>query len=128
MAPSQWRRRLHWGPGSSLLRDAYGGGALQEQRYNPELQKRSLANREQKQQDFDNFVVKLKEYSKSKKTSTVASIACIIKNLLIRLVVWDAAADAEAATKARALEEQQNLAASAKARSNEIRKEAISGK
>lgn len=40
------------------------------QKYNPELQKRSLENRLEKQQDFDNFVAKLKEYSKSDKPST----------------------------------------------------------
>ena len=34
-------------------------------RYNPELQKRSLENRYQKQKDFDDFVNRLKEYSKS---------------------------------------------------------------
>lgn len=38
-------------------------------RYNPELLKRSLENREQKQQEFDDFVTKLKEYSKSDKPS-----------------------------------------------------------
>ena len=36
-------------------------------RYNPELQRRSLENRRQKQEDFDQFVRKLKEYSKSDK-------------------------------------------------------------
>ncbi|KAL2758495.1 hypothetical protein ACRALDRAFT_1075069 [Sodiomyces alcalophilus JCM 7366] len=36
-------------------------------RYNPELQKRSLANREQIQADFDQYVKKLKEHSKSNK-------------------------------------------------------------
>lgn len=36
-------------------------------KYNPELQKRSLENRYQKQQDFDDFVGRLKEYSKSDK-------------------------------------------------------------
>ncbi|KAF9871907.1 nascent polypeptide-associated complex [Colletotrichum karsti] len=34
-------------------------------RYNPELQKRSLENREKTQAEFDHFVTKLKEYSKS---------------------------------------------------------------
>jgi len=38
-------------------------------KYNPELQKRSLENRVGRQQDFDNFVGKLKEYSKSDKPS-----------------------------------------------------------
>ncbi|EFQ29573.1 assembly factor cbp-4 [Colletotrichum graminicola] len=36
-------------------------------RYNPELQARSLANREKTQAEFDQFVTKLKEYSKSDK-------------------------------------------------------------
>ncbi|KAK5175320.1 Assembly factor cbp4 [Saxophila tyrrhenica] len=36
-------------------------------RYNPELQRRSLQNRQQKQEDFDNFVGRLKNYSKSDK-------------------------------------------------------------
>ena len=38
-------------------------------KYNPELQKRSLENRQQKQEDFDQFVRRLKEYSKSDKPS-----------------------------------------------------------
>jgi hypothetical protein len=38
-------------------------------KYNPELQKRSLENRQQKQQDFDDFVNRLKVYSKSDKPS-----------------------------------------------------------
>jgi hypothetical protein len=42
-------------------------------KYNPELQKRSLENRVAKQQDFDNFVGKLKEYSKSDKPSMFAA-------------------------------------------------------
>ncbi|KAJ9155673.1 hypothetical protein NKR23_g1812 [Pleurostoma richardsiae] len=36
-------------------------------KYNPELQKKSLENRFEKQKDFDDFVNKLKEYSKSDK-------------------------------------------------------------
>ncbi|KAI0540398.1 CBP4-domain-containing protein [Xylaria digitata] len=40
------------------------------QRYNPELQKKSLERRYEKQKDFDDFVVRLKEYSKSDKPST----------------------------------------------------------
>lgn len=39
-------------------------------RYNPELQKRSLENRLRKQEDFDHFVGKLKEYSRSDKPSS----------------------------------------------------------
>ncbi|KAF4496557.1 ubiquinol--cytochrome-c reductase assembly factor [Fusarium agapanthi] len=36
-------------------------------RYNPELRKKSLENREERQQEFDDFVTRLKEYSKSDK-------------------------------------------------------------
>lgn len=38
-------------------------------RYNPELQRRSLANRKERQEDFDQFVTRLKKYSKSDKPS-----------------------------------------------------------
>ncbi|RYP65355.1 hypothetical protein DL770_009028 [Monosporascus sp. CRB-9-2] len=36
-------------------------------RYNPELQKKSLERRYEKQKDFDDFVTQLKEYAKSDK-------------------------------------------------------------
>jgi hypothetical protein len=39
------------------------------QRYNPDLQKKALAGREQRQKDFDAFVGQLKELSKSDKPS-----------------------------------------------------------
>ncbi|KAK6607730.1 cbp4 domain-containing protein [Botrytis cinerea] len=42
-------------------------------KYNPELQKRSLENRVGKQEDFDNFVARLKEYSKSDRPSKFLS-------------------------------------------------------
>jgi hypothetical protein len=38
-------------------------------RYNPDLRKRSLENQEERQQEFDDFVGMLKEYSKSDKHS-----------------------------------------------------------
>ncbi len=44
-------------------------------KYNPELQKRSLENRMQKQEDFDHFAMKLREYSKSDKPSMSPSSA-----------------------------------------------------
>jgi hypothetical protein len=39
------------------------------QKYSPELQKKSLERRVERQQEFDDFVGKLKEYSKSDKPS-----------------------------------------------------------
>lgn len=41
-------------------------------KYNPDLQKKSLANRSQTQQEFNEFVGKLKEYSRSDKPSEYA--------------------------------------------------------
>ncbi|KAF2135430.1 uncharacterized protein K452DRAFT_293231 [Aplosporella prunicola CBS 121167] len=65
-------------------------------RYNPELQKRSLENRIGKQQEFDDFVTRLKEYSKSDKP------------------IWEAAAEAErvrsAAAREKVIDEQRQLA------------------
>jgi len=39
------------------------------QKYNPELKKKSLERRYERQKEFDDFVVKLKEQSKSDKPS-----------------------------------------------------------
>lgn len=79
-------------------------------RYNPDLQKRSLENRKERQEDFDKFVTNLKEYSKSDKP------------------IWAVAKEAEernrreAAAKMR--EEQQALAADIERRRLEIRSSA----
>lgn len=48
-------------------------------RYNPELQRRSLENRQQKQEEFDNFVMRLKEYSKSDKPSEYHTVFLIMR-------------------------------------------------
>ncbi|CAD6575522.1 MAG: assembly factor cbp4 [Alectoria sarmentosa] len=84
-----------------------GGPALVYWKYNPELQKRSLENREQKQQDFDNFVNKLKEYSKSDKP------------------IWTAAAEDEARQRANNAEEQQRIAHDIQRRREKIRDESL---
>jgi hypothetical protein len=41
-------------------------------RYNPELQKKSLESRHERQKEFDDFVTQLKAHSKSDKPSTPA--------------------------------------------------------
>jgi hypothetical protein len=46
------------------------------QKYNPELQRRSLQNRYERQKEFDDFVTKLKEYSKSNRPSMCAGSIC----------------------------------------------------
>ncbi|KAB2575731.1 CBP4 domain-containing protein [Lasiodiplodia theobromae] len=79
-------------------------------RYNPELQKRSLENRIGKQQDFDDFVTRLKEYSKSDKP------------------IWEAAEEAQrkhaALQRQKILDEQRQLAADVEKRRQEIRQSA----
>lgn len=74
-------------------------------RYNPELQKRSLENRYQKQQDFDNFVGKLKEYSKSSKP------------------IWEAAADDDRRIREGKITETQKLVEEMRRRKEEVRAE-----
>ncbi|KAI9716779.1 MAG: assembly factor cbp4 [Candelaria pacifica] len=76
-------------------------------RYNPELQKRSLENRYERQQDFDNFVCKLKEYSKSKKP------------------IWVVAAEDEERTRSNSAEKQSAVAAEIQKRKDEIRRHSI---
>lgn len=43
------------------------------ERYNPDLKKRSLANRERREQEFDDFVSTIKEAAKSDKHSMMTS-------------------------------------------------------
>ncbi|KAL8859821.1 MAG: hypothetical protein Q9178_003653 [Gyalolechia marmorata] len=79
------------------------------QKYNPELQRKSLENREGRQQDFDNFVTKLKEYSKSDRP------------------IWEAAARDEAQTRANSAEEQKKREAEMQKRREEIKRQALHG-
>ncbi|TVY54225.1 Assembly factor cbp4 [Lachnellula cervina] len=72
-------------------------------RYNPELQKRSLENRQEKQEDFDNFVKKLKVLSKSDKP------------------IWEAAAIADKLERESKIASELALINEAKARKEEIR-------
>ena len=78
-----------------------------EQKYNPDLQKRSLENREQKQQEFDDFVKKLKEYSKSDKP------------------IWVVAAEDEARQRANNTDEQKRIAQEIQKRREKIREESL---
>jgi len=79
-------------------------------KYNPELQKRSLENRREKQEDFDKFVNNLKEYSKSDKP------------------IWAVQKEVEGRNRQNAVakmkEEQSELAAQVERRRQEIRSSA----
>jgi len=73
-------------------------------KYNPDLQKRSLERRVVNQEEFDNFVGKLKEYSKSDKP------------------IWDVAAEADRKSKDNRIAEQAKRAEEVRARKDSIRK------
>ncbi|MCJ1427605.1 assembly factor cbp4 [Sticta canariensis] len=76
-------------------------------RYNPELQKRSLENRQATQEGYEHFVGKLKEYSKSNKP------------------IWEMAALDEARTRANVAEEQRKRAAELEKRREEIKRHSL---
>ncbi|KAK4081466.1 hypothetical protein Purlil1_11644 [Purpureocillium lilacinum] len=48
-------------------------------RYNPDLLKKSIEQREEREQEFDEFVTKLKEYSKSDKPTPVVAVWIVVK-------------------------------------------------
>ncbi|KAI9663285.1 MAG: assembly factor cbp4 [Bathelium mastoideum] len=81
------------------------------QRYNPELQKRSLETREARQQEFDDYVNKLKEWSKSDKQ------------------IWFAAEEmrqkAKAEQKDKAIAEQKRLATEVEQRRREMKESTV---
>lgn len=47
-------------------------------KYNPDLQRRSREGRYERQKEFDDFVTKLKEYSKSDKPSMLSLPGCCL--------------------------------------------------
>lgn len=53
-----------------------------KKKYNPELQKRALENREVRQEQFNNFVLQLKEHSRSDKSSKSLFLFCDVSNWL----------------------------------------------
>jgi hypothetical protein len=94
-------------------------------RYNPDLRRRSLENQEEKQQEFDDFVGMLKEYSKSDKHSTstlsIAESTCLPANTIS--VVWEVAKEADEKRKKAALAVGRAQKAEAEARREEMRRE-----
>ncbi|KAI1819961.1 CBP4-domain-containing protein [Xylaria intraflava] len=76
------------------------------QRYNPELQKKSLERRHERQKEFDDFVTQLKEYSKSDKP------------------IWTVQEDAMRKRKEEMLRQDFKNAEEGKARQEALRKEA----
>lgn len=74
-------------------------------KYNPDLQKRALAHRQERQDNFDLFVDRLKDHSRSDKH------------------IWEAAAESEMNAKETAAQEQQRVAAEIHKRRDEIRRQ-----
>ncbi|PHH76513.1 hypothetical protein CDD80_1484 [Ophiocordyceps camponoti-rufipedis] len=114
MAPINWKL---WGKmliGGTLV--SVGGPALvvyltptEEEirsRYNPDLRKRSIETKEERQQEFDEFVTRLKTYSKSDKP------------------IWVVMKEEEQRRKQAALEAGRTQQREADARRDEMRREA----
>lgn len=147
---SQRRYHVHRRSSTDLLRDANGrrivhGMSLfpparelptsyQEtrplrrdfQKYNPELQRRSLERRKEKQEDFDTFVNKLKDYSKSDKHSMLYPDFCRdVTMLMFDETVWQVWEDELAKKRAEGvtaeLERRRAADAEAQARKEELR-------
>ncbi|KJZ69607.1 Assembly factor cbp-4 [Hirsutella minnesotensis 3608] len=75
-------------------------------RYNPDLRKRSLEQREERQQEFDDFVTRLKDYSRSDKP------------------IWVVVKEEEERRKQALLEQGRTQQRDAEARREEMRREA----
>ena len=105
------------------------------QRYNPDLQKRSLENRQQKQEDFDQFVGKLKEYSKSDQPSKSALFAYFPTMsrahptmLLTSASVWAVQAQQEAQVRAGIIEQQKRAQLEQQRVQDDIKAQAVAGR
>jgi len=79
-------------------------------RFSPELQKQNLENRERRQREYEDFVGKLKEYSKSDKP------------------IWEAAAEAQAKAREELIQRQASDAESANRMREEMRAQALGNK
>ena len=78
-------------------------------KFSPELQKHNLEKRAQRQADYEDFVGKLKEYSKSDKP------------------IWEAAEEARLKAKAEILRRQAEEESEQERLREEIRREAMAG-
>ncbi len=76
------------------------------QRFSPELQASNLANRARRQRDYEDFVGKLKEYSKSDKP------------------IWEAAAEAQRREKEEVIQRGEVERGEVERRRGEVRREA----
>jgi hypothetical protein len=93
------------------------------QKYNPDLQRKSLENRYEKQKDFDDFVGRLKEYSKSDRPSEFLSQYDYL-TLSNMKTVWTVQAEAIEQERQAKLQESLRLAEEMKARKEDMRREA----
>lgn len=95
------------------------------QAYSPELQKKALANREQRQKDFDGFVNQLKDLSKSEKPSKFWAQTTTVEICILTYTVWIAQkendAKKSAAEQQRLREERDAYAADSRRLQQEIR-------
>lgn len=96
------------------------------QKYNPELQKRSLEMRETRIKESEEFAAQMIRYSKSKMHSIYHSMYLTTDFwLLIRIVVWDIAKIDQARKKAAADAERNQAEEELQKRKEEMRQESL---
>ncbi|KAI6780061.1 CBP4 [Emericellopsis cladophorae] len=112
--PTNWRL---WGKVAVVAIVAVGGPAFtawlspsEEEiraKYNPDLRRRSIEGKAQREQEFDEFVTRLKEYSKSDKP------------------IWIVVKEEEERMKKKAIADAKTREREAEARKAEMRREAL---
>jgi pyruvate/2-oxoacid:ferredoxin oxidoreductase beta subunit len=93
------------------------------QKYSPELKKKSLERRYERQKEFDDFVGKLKEYSKSDKPSEFPALQQTL-GYADMFTVWFEQKEAQRREKEAKIQEGLKIAEEVKARKEEMRKAA----
>jgi hypothetical protein len=103
-------------------------------RYSPELQKRSAEQGNSKEQEFDDYVKKLKEWSKSDKSSTSVERTVLWPalwgNMLMWLssLVWFAAKEEQDAKQAQIDAQRRRAKEETRVQREEMRKEMLGEK
>ena len=92
------------------------------QKYSPELKRKSLERRVEREQEFDDFVTKLKEYSKSDRPSKFCPLEprrLDGRGVLTSVIVWYEQEQAQRRAREERIQEGIRIAEEVKARKEE---------
>lgn len=94
------------------------------ERYNPDLQKKSLENRGRREQEFDDFVSTIKEAAKSDKHSALSRPTHAVTEKLTGNLVWISLKEMEEQKKAAAKSQLRQDTEDARERQRQMRLDA----